>query len=144
MLCELSPQTPLYAYGYTPREQEVGQAVLSSDLYALASTAYFLATGKPPPSPMDRQRRDISFPNAVWGRYTALDDLYTHEKFLTSWLLDPDERCFSAAVFLERHKPPETRRRGPSKRLGEFTCGDWVLELNDDDYVARRRDDHGG
>ena len=61
-------QTPLAAYGFTPPEQVQGQALPSSDLFALVSTAYFLATGTLPPT----EAGALQFPANAWGVFSPI------------------------------------------------------------------------
>ncbi|HUT36162.1 MAG TPA: TIR domain-containing protein [Planctomycetota bacterium] len=133
-------QTALGVANFTPEEQEEGHALLSSDLYALAGTAYFLATGGIPRAQTCKDLR-TSFPPGVWGTETRLENLIGHSAFLQCWSPALTERPASAAALLGgEHVMLETRRKGEAievraREMGLFVCGSNLeVELYDRCY----------
>jgi serine/threonine protein kinase len=132
-------QTPIGAAGFAPPEQIRGEAVLSSDLYSLAATAFFLATAELPPNLARAGESPVAFPHAVWGSMTRLDERYGHEKVVRCWARDPQERPLSARQFLANVEVPGTRMWEDAKPLGIFTCGrDCRVALADQFYSVER------
>ena len=135
-----SPQTPIVAHGFTPIEQRHGLASPASDLYALVSTASFLATGTVPPEPAMRPDGCDDFPRDALGTSTALQRHGGHDRFLAAWHLDPARRPPSAADILPRRRGSSdtTRMHVRGRDLGRFRCGDaWEVDLRAGTYYAR-------
>lgn len=133
-----SVQTPFGATGFAPREQLNGQAVLSSDLYSLVSSTYYMASAKVPHENFLSKRKP-SFPQNAWGVDTRLDILYGGSwRALKCWDNDPQERCESAVEFLEQ-KPPASRCIVPPKAIGKFVYSpECTLRLFDGHFEIER------
>jgi hypothetical protein len=133
-----SRQTPVGAPGFAPPEQIGGQAVLSSDLYSLVATAYFLATADLPPNLARPGESPVMFPRGVWGNCTRLDLRYGHGHFVRCWASDPQKRPLSAGHFLAHVEVPGTRMISAERPLGVFACGeDRHVVLTDQGYSVK-------
>lgn len=129
-------QSAVSAFGFSPPEQSAGQAVPASDLFSLASSAYFLATGQVPAS---LQTPKQAFPHDSFGAYTELEELYGTTNFLQCWDAAVEKRPASAAEFLKQQEVPSTRALKAPRRLGEFVCGPGMtLELFDRCYSVMK------
>jgi serine/threonine protein kinase len=132
-------QTPVGAAGFAPPEQIRGEAVLSSDLYSLLATAFFLATAELPPNLARSSETPVAFPSGVWGSMTRLDERYGHRNLVRCWALDPRERPLSARHFLAKVEVPGTRLWTDVKPLGVFECGRQCrVTLTDRSYSVER------
>jgi hypothetical protein len=132
-------QTPWGAHGFTAPEQREGQAVPASDLFALMSSLYFLATAVIPADARSWPHREMPEFDALFqGDFTEISEVYGHEALLRCWSYDVAKRPASAVAFLEERSVPGTRAIVPPKKLGTLlVASQWKIELFDTYYDVR-------
>jgi serine/threonine-protein kinase len=93
----LNDLTTAYTVGYAPPEQIIGrEAFPASDLYALATSVVYAATGKHPIHQWNARRGRITVPRGFGAGLTRL----------LTWMLEPslDDRCPTAKAAMAELK----------------------------------------
>jgi serine/threonine protein kinase len=126
---EGSSQIPFMTPGFTPKEQMGGNALPSSDLFALASTAYFLGTGRIPIASKNLKSEWFSI---VWGIDTYLSEIFGNARILQCLEPDYKARPLSATAILNTPMMPASKIWIEPAKIGELNCGKYgILPLYD-------------